>query len=259
MRTTSRKSAVALIVTAVVALLVALIIVSSGDSAEVKTQPIERKTVDKKDAREKRARAALATSIAATTVQLWNCQDKLTLLGAGSGRSRLQTPWSLPKSVAYRKWVKAMRVQRLAACQKKFRYVSAHLIPDIQDWLGAVQWVQRIYPGTEQWMRYISDREGGWGSWVWYGNRHWSGHHVGDDFLGADTVGGWLQFRYSTFAPYWRQAQEDLARRGYIIPRFKMPPAGGPEKYAAWLNPMGQALTAGYMKYYGKEGCHWCL
>lgn len=230
-----------------------------GDKNQAPPTTVQPERANREQAREKQQRAALATQIAATTVRLWNCQDRLSLLGAGSGRSRLQTPWSLPKSVAYRKWVKAQRTQRLTGCTKRLRYISAHLIPDIQDWLGAVQWVQRIYPGTEQWMRYISDREGGWGSWVWYGNGHWAGHHIGDDFLGADTVGGWMQFRYSTFAPYWRGAQEDLARRGYIIPRFRMPAAGGDPKYAAWLNPMGQALTAGYMRHTGKDGCHWCL
>lgn len=134
-----------------------------------------------------------------------------------------------------------------------------HEIPLINDWRTAVRWVQKIYPGTESWMLSISDREGGWGRWVWYGGRGWSGYHVGDDFLGADTVGGWMQFRYSTFAPYWRGAIKDLRARGYIIPEIPMPPEGGPAQYAAWLSPLAQALTAGYMRYYGKDGCHWCL
>jgi hypothetical protein len=132
-------------------------------------------------------------------------------------------------------------------------------LPYTNDWRTAVRLVQRIYPGTADWMLYISHREGGYGPWVWYGGRTWSGYHIGNDFLGADTVGGWMQFRYSTFAPYWRQAQADLKRRGIIVPFLPMPPEGGPTQYAAWLSPLGQALTAGYMKYYGKEGCHWCL
>jgi hypothetical protein len=138
-------------------------------------------------------------------------------------------------------------------------YRLDHELPLINDWKTAVRWVQRIYPGTESWMLYISDREGGWGPWVWYGGSHWYGHHIGNDFLGADTVGGWMQFRYSTFAPYWRHAQFDLARRGYVVPFIPMPAAGGPSKYAAWLSPLGQALTAGYMRYTGRDGCHWCL
>lgn len=132
-------------------------------------------------------------------------------------------------------------------------------IPLINDWRTAVRWVQRIYPGTEGWLLSISDREGGWGEWVWYGGRHWSGYHIGNDFLGADTVGGWLQFRYSTFAPYWRSAEADLRRRGYIIPSIPMPPEGGDSRYAAWLSPLGQALTGAYMRYTGKDGCHWCI
>lgn len=134
-----------------------------------------------------------------------------------------------------------------------------HEIPLINDWRTAVRWVQKIYPGTESWMLYISDREGGWGPWVWYGGRKWSGYHIGDDFLGADTVGGWMQFRYSTFAPYWRGAQKDLRSRGYTIPNIPMPPEGGDPEYAAWLSPIGQALTAAYMRYTGRDGCHWCL
>lgn len=258
---TSRKSAVGLIVAVLTAIVVALLVTGQSDSAELKatTQPVKAGHMGNRDARLKKERSVVATKIAATTVQLWSCQDRLTLLGARDGRDQMQSPWSLPKSVAYRQWVLNQRIHKRDVCKKRLRYISTHLIPDIQDWLGAVQWVQSIYPGTENWMRYISDREGGWGSWVWYGGRGWSGYHVGDDFLGADTVGGWMQFRYSTFAPYWRGAQKDLLAKGYILPNFRMPSAGGDPKYAAWLNPMGQALTAGYMKFYGKEGCHWCL
>lgn len=130
-------------------------------------------------------------------------------------------------------------------------------LPPTNDWRTAVRIVQRIYPGTESWMLSISDREGGWGPWVWYGGRGWNGYHVGDDFLGADTVGGWMQFRFSTFAPYYRGMVKDLRARGITLPVF--PDRGGPAIYQPWLDPLGQALTAGYMRYYGKDGCHWCL
>lgn len=137
-----------------------------------------------------------------------------------------------------------------------------HEIPLINDWVTAVRYVcTKIYvrPDVCDFLLSVSDREGGWGEWVWYGGRPWSGYHIGNDFLNADTVGGWMQFRYSTFAPYWRGAEKDLRSRGFIIPHIPMPPEGGPAKYAAWLSPIGQALTAGYMKYYGREACHWCL
>jgi hypothetical protein len=161
-------------------------------------------------------------------------------------------------------WQRSCTVARASlrlhtALSARATYIRDHEIPLIGDWRTAVRWVQRIYPGTESWMLAISDREGGWGRWVWYGGRGWSGYHIGDDFLGADTVGGWMQFRYSTFAPYWRGAQKDLRARGYIIPDIPMPPEGGPSQYAAWLSPLGQALTAGYMRANGLDACHWCL
>jgi hypothetical protein len=165
--------------------------------------------------------------------------------------------WEVP-------WQRSCTIARASlrlhqALSARATYLVDHEIPLINDWRTAVHWVQRIYPGTESWMLYISDREGGWGPWVWYGGRQWSGYHVGNDFLGADTVGGWMQFRYSTFAPYWRGAQKDLRARGFVIPDIPMPPQGGPSEYAAWLSPLGQALTAGYMRYTGRDACHWCL
>ena len=132
-----------------------------------------------------------------------------------------------------------------------------HELPNINDWKTSVRFIQRIYPGTSSWLLYISDREGGYGPWVWYGGRHWSGYHIGNDFLGSDTVGGWMQFRFSTFAPYYRGMVKDMTRRGYILPQW--PNRGGPLVYQPWLDPLAQALTAGYMRYYGKDGCHWCL
>jgi hypothetical protein len=138
-------------------------------------------------------------------------------------------------------------------------------LPVTNDWLTALRIAQRAYPGTYDQVYRISDREGGFGRWVWYSGACsnppclWRGYHVGgDNVSGADTVGGWVQFRWSTFAPYWRQAKADLERRGFIIPPMKMPPEGGPTKFVAWLSPLGQALTASYMHYYGKQGCHWC-
>ena len=137
-------------------------------------------------------------------------------------------------------------------------------LPLTNDWQTAVRIAQRVYPGTSSWMLSISDREGGWGRWVWYSGACgsppclWRGYHVGgDNVSGADTVGGWMQFRFSTFAPYFRGMVKDLRSRGFMLPEF--PNLGGPEIYQPWLSPLGQALTAGFMRYYGKDGCHWCL
>lgn len=164
-----------------------------------------------------------------------------------------QVPWQRSCTMARATYRLHTALGRVATRRLMFELPLTH------DWQTAVRIAQRAYPGTQDWMLSISDREGGWGTWVWYGGRPWSGYHIGNDFLGADTVGGWMQFRYSTFAPYWRAAQADLKRRGYLIPELGMPPEGGPTMYSGWLSPLGQALTAGYMRYYGKDGCHWCL
>lgn len=127
-------------------------------------------------------------------------------------------------------------------------------LPNTYDWKTAVGIAQRVYPGTGSWLWSCSAAEGSHGRWVWYGSHPWRGYHIGDDFLGMDTVGGWMQFRFSTFNPYWRQAKADVERKGFVIPELNRYDAG---RYEPWLSPVAQALTAGYMRFYGKDGHHW--
>lgn len=235
-------------------LLLATVIVASA--AKTQTPPTDRTASKVEEQRQQAELKNLRRQITQARRTTWACQDRLRLVLSVKRTKAGTDVWSLPTSVPYRIWVLDHWNHLAAECSKKVR---ARTIPNIQDWPMAVRWVQKIYPGTQDWMLAISDREGGWGRWVWYGGGTWRGSHIGNDFLGADTVGGWMQFRFSTFAPYWRQAKEDLIRRGYFIPDFKVPPPGGDPLYAEWLNPMGQALTAGYMRYTGKDGCHWCL
>lgn len=141
-------------------------------------------------------------------------------------------------------------------------------IPNTNDWQTAVQIVQRIYPGTAQWMLDISDGEGGHGPWVWFSGMCsdppclWTGYHLGDDPYGDDAVGGWMQFRYSTFAPWYRAMLKNLKERGITIPDlgWARPQVsyGASTGYGPWLSPLGQALTAGYMRWSQNDGCHWC-
>lgn len=235
------------------------------------TQIVVRKVLDRKIAAVKVLPPLVLPDIKSAERRLWKVDRKILVKQIKSSHNvlsfwknhrwilapRHEKCWEVPWQRSCTAGRASMRMHTALMSIAEKRLI--HEIPATNDWRTAVRIVQRIYPGTESWLLYISDREGGWGSWVWYGGRQWSGYHIGNDFLGADTVGGWMQFRYSTFAPYWRAAEEDLRSRGYIIPQMRMPPEGGPVKYAAWLSPLGQALTAGYMKYYGKEGCHWCL
>lgn len=63
--------------------------------------------------------AKTTTLIAETTVQVWNCQAKLILLGQRKTRDKFQSPWSLPKSAEYRTWVLKQRIKKQAACLKR--------------------------------------------------------------------------------------------------------------------------------------------
>lgn len=183
-----------------------------------------------------------------------------------NNHSWLQAPrkawcWEVP-------WARSCRIARTLIRDHtwKIKHLRRQLwlgLPTTNDWQTAVRIAQRAYPGTASWLLAISDREGGWGRWVWYSGACsnppclWKGYHVGNDFLGADTVGGWMQFRFSTFAPYYRGMVKDMKARGFLLPQW--PDRGGPAEYQPWLDPLAQALTAGYMRYYGRDGCHWCL
>jgi hypothetical protein len=171
---------------------------------------------------------ALARHVTAARVSTWHCQQQLS-------RERTKAAvdaGSLPQSVAYRRWVVTRWEQRRERCE---RLLSQKTIPANWDWPTAVRLVQRIYPGTEDWLLFISHREGGWGRFVM--NSQGSG------------AGGWMLFMSSTYYAYNDRAFADARRRGFIIP----------ESANSWTHPMGQAITAGYMRYVGLDGCHWCL
>lgn len=156
--------------------------------------------------------------------------------------------WDLPRSIQYRHWVRDLWKARNTGCGERY---ARKVLPNTNDWVTATAIAQRVYPGTQSWLLSCSGAEGGHGPWVWYGGRLWAGHHIGNDFLGMDTVGGWLQFRYSTFEPYSEWAFADVERKGFIIPNL------GSGEYDAWLSPIGQALTGAYMRFYGRDGHHW--
>lgn len=158
----------------------------------------------------------------------WSCQDDL-----GVTRTRAETKvWLLPRSVAYRAWV-AEKWQGIALSCKTL--LQKRTIPATNDWVTAVRLVQRIYPGTSDWLLYISRREGGHGPFVM--------NHQGSG------AGGWMQFMASTYWAYSDDAFADARARGFIIDA----------SWNQWTHPLGQAITAGYMRFTGRDGCHWCL
>lgn len=171
---------------------------------------------------------ALAKHVTAARVSTWKCQSQL-----GAARSKAAVDaGSLPMSVKYRRWTVFLWEKRQQMCERK---LSQRTIPANWDWPTAVRLVQRVYPGTSDWLLTISRREGGWGRFVM--NSQGSG------------AGGWMQFMSSTYYAYNDRAFADLRSRGFIVP----------ESANSWTHPMGQAITAGYMRYVGLDGCHWCL
>jgi hypothetical protein len=169
---------------------------------------------------------ALAKQIGKLRASTWECQDTL-----GVPRTKAsESIWSLPISMPYRHWAANLWRKRERGCERK---LSQRTIPANWDWLTSVRLVQRVYPGTEGWLKTISSREGGWGRFVM--NSQGSG------------CGGWMQFMSSTYWAYSHAAFADLRSKGFIVP----------QSANSWSHPMGQAITAGYMRYVGLDGHHW--
>lgn len=255
----------------VITLMLLLLTSTAAVATSKQTQPIraeqkiENLAKNAKSTKELAQLRSMAVGIGKLRSETWACQDTLHRgLGVGFARTKAsQTVWALGPSLLYRHYV-LQKWQRYAkSCNAQ---LTRRMIPSTNDWITAVNVAQRYYPGTKDRILFLSGREGGNGPWVWYAGSCgdppclWRGYHVGgDNVSGADTVGGWVQFRWSTFWPHWLETEANLRHRGFIIPEMKMPPAGGPVKYAPWLSPLGQALTVAYMHWSGTAGCHWCI
>jgi len=145
---------------AVFAVIVVLVVATRSDGG------VTQKPIVHKPAAKKQQKSITTTLIAEATVQTWNCQDRLTLLGFRSGREKLQSPWSLPKSEKYRKWVLQQRVRKQAACLKKLHRVAYEW-----NWQAFPRWIIRLAvcesggsggaaPGEPNWFAEGSSRDG---------------------------------------------------------------------------------------------------
>jgi len=112
-------------------------------------------------------------------------------------------------------------------------------------WPRAVDEVQRVFPGTSGWLLSCSAAEGGHGRWVGYGGQGYSAW-----LRDSDTVGGPLQFRYSTFKGMFRRGAEYAQAKGFRIPQFA-------DYTTAWRSALGQALAGGWARYTGNDSSHW--
>lgn len=113
-------------------------------------------------------------------------------------------------------------------------------------WQKAVAEVQRVFPDTENWLLSCSAAEGGWGRWVGYAGVSYSTH-----LRDSDTVGGPMQYRFSTFTGHIRHALEYVRQRRYFVPRSLY------DRTNAWTSALGQALAAGWARYTRNDNSHW--
>lgn len=141
-------------------------------------------------------------------------------------------------------WQKSCRIGRLlvkqhTAQQKKIKRIIFYTLPDTDNWTRAVRITQRVFPGTDEWLFRISGRECRACYTV-------PGAFV-CNYEGSGACGP-MQFMSGTFWGHVYEAKAAAEKKGFIIPN----------NVWDWRHPLGQALTAGHMRYTDIDGCHWC-
>lgn len=139
------------------------------------------------------------------------------------------------------------------ARQSYYRYLeSQYVLHDTpfgdgnRAWHKAVREVQRPFPGTESWLLSCSAAEGGHGRWVGY-----SGVHYSTWLRDSDTVGGPLQYRFSTFTGMFRHTADHVRSQGYRLPAHLQ------DNTKAWRSALGQALAGAWARFTGNDASHW--
>lgn len=187
-------------------------------------------------ARCKPARLAVPFYRAAT----WRWQE------ARSGSLADRTPVVRGKSCHWARYAASEWVARTAAARRAYARWERERLLDARTWLEAVREVQRVFPGTEGWLLSCSEAESNHYEWVGYGGQPYSTW-----LRDSDTVGGYLQFRYSTFKGMFRRGAEYAVARSFRLP------AELRDTTAAWRSALGQAIAGGWARYTGEDDQHW--
>ena len=108
------------------------------------------------------------------------------------------------------------------------------------NWTRAMRFAQRPFPGTYDWLESISNREC---RACYTPSAVFTCNYQGSGACGP------MQFKAGTFYGHADDAEAWMKRNGFIVP----------EGTWEWQNPLGQALTAAFMRYTHIDGCHWCL
>lgn len=178
------------------------------------------KKSEQRSLREQKQLSSLARTVSHLQLTTWTCQDKL-----GITRTRASaSPWALPQSTRYRRWVAAHWSSQKASCASA---LSKRTIPITNDWVTATSLADRIFPGTKAWLLSCSSGEGGWGRFVMNGR--------------GSGASGWLQYMPSTYYAHNDTAFAAARAKGFIID----------ERTNSLTHPFGQALTGAYMRTHG--------
>lgn len=168
------------------------------------------------------------------------------------GRLATRSPVVAGKSCHWAKFAARTWQARASQARRTFyRWLTDTTLQDFpfadgnRAWPRAVEEVQRVFPGTDSWLLSCSSAEGGHGRWVGYGGQGYSTW-----LRDSDTVGGPLQFRYSTFTGMYRHAVDYAYAHGFRVPQFT-------DYTAAWRSALGQALAGGWARYTGNDNSHW--
>jgi len=169
--------------------------------------------------------------------------------------------WRKPRNCADARYLSAVWAKRsLEARQKLLRWRKAQAAARekrtlhdfvVRDgnhaWSRAVDEVQRVFPGTSGWLMSCSASEGGHGRWVRYGGgAYYPGYEE------TDEVGNWLQFRWSTFKGFLRNAVSYAQAKGFLLPEQ----VRDHSNVRAWLSPLGTALAGAWGITHGMRH-HW--
>lgn len=161
-----------------------------------------------------------------------------------------------PKGCAHTLWTAKLWRERARAARVAYnKWLNSRYV--LQDtpfgvranaWYNAIDEVQGPFPGTESWLLSCSAAEGGHGRWVGY-----SGVGYSTWLRDSDTVGGPMQFRWSTFKGMYRRALENVLSRGYKVPAYLR----NSDNDITWRSALGQALAAGWARWTGNDDSHW--
>lgn len=164
-----------------------------------------------------------------------------------------RTPIVKGKSCYWASYAASEWVARSRSARRSYdRWVDRHTLQDFpftrggRAWQRAVREAQKVFPGTEDWLLSCSAAEGGWGRWVGYAGVGYSAA-----LRDSDTVGGPLQYRFSTYTGHFRRALQYVREKHFFVPRPLH------DYTNAWTSALGQALAGGWARFTGNDGNHW--